>query len=187
MSASPLLIAHLHAVRHAAETGPVLDLACGTGRNGLFLLENTLPVVFSDLSPAAIQQVADSLESPAYRDYKHQAKLWQVDFELDGSSPLTPNTYGAIVVFRYLHRPLLPLIKEAIRPGGLLIYETFTREQAKLGRPTNPDFLLRPNELVDCFDDWTIVHSFEGVVDTETGDGNRAIAQLVAEKPSSLE
>ena len=184
MTASALLTAHLGAIRSAAREGPVLDLACGTGRNGLYLLQENIPVVFADRAPTALQQVQSSLESPACRDCRKLASLWQVDLELAQDSPLAANAYGAILVFRYLHRPLLPAIRNAISPGGLLVYETFTVDQAAYGRPKNPDFLLQANELLDCFGDWTVVHSFEGVVESETSAAKQAIAQIVAVKPA---
>jgi tellurite methyltransferase len=184
MTASALLTTHLGAIRRAASEGPVLDLACGTGRNGLYLLQENIPVVFADRDPTALQQVRTSLETPLCRDCRKLASLWRVDFELAQDSPLAASAYGAILVFRYLHRPLLPDIRNAISPGGLLVYETFTVDQVAFGRPKNPDFLLRANELLDCFGGWTVLHSFEGIVESETGAAKQAIAQIVAVKPT---
>ena len=96
---------------------------------------------------------------------------------------LDAETFGAILVFRYLHRPLLAGIKEAVIPGGLVIYETFTVEQAKIGRPRNPDFLLQLGELRDCFREWDILHYFEGIEHDPASGQPRAIARIVAEKP----
>ena len=75
-------------------------------------------------------------------------------------------------------------IKQAVLPGGIVIYETFTVDQPQFGRPHNPDFLLQHGELREHFEGWDILHSFEGVVDGAGGSGARAIAQMVAIKPS---
>lgn len=103
-----------------------------------------------------------------------------MDFET-GENPFEGEHYRGIVVFRYLRRPLIPFIREAIRNGGLLIYETFTAEQPKYGHPHNPEYLLRPQELGDWFRDWQVLYHFEGVLE----DPPRAVAQMVCRKPTS--
>ena len=161
----------------------MLDLACGSGRNGLQLIENKIPVIFADISAEALLQVERSLAQETYRENEHLATLWPVDFEQSLNSPLQGRVFGAIIAYHYLHRPLFESIKQAVYPGGMVLYETFTVEQSRYGRPKNPDFLLRHGELQDYFSDWTILHSFEGVVAKIGGGGSKAIAQLVAEKP----
>ena len=161
----------------------MLDLACGSGRNGLQLIENKLPVIFADISAEALLQVERSLAQAPYRKNGHLATLWPVDFEQPGNNPLEGRMFGAIIAYHYLHRPLLESIKQAVYPGGMVLYETFTVDQPRYGRPKNPDFLLRHGELQDYFSDWTILHSFEGVVAKSSGDGAKAMAQLVAAKP----
>ena len=64
----------------------------------------------------------------------------------------------------YLHRPLLPAIAQALAPGGVLIYETFARGNERFGRPHNPDFLLRPGELLEAFAMLTVVAFEQGEV-----------------------
>lgn len=110
------------------------------------------------------------------------AAFARVDLEQEGVNPLSPDTYGAILVFRYLHRPLVPCIRKGLKEGGLLFYETFTIEQPPFGKPHNPDFLLNPGELHGWFQDWDIVHSFEGILE----DPKRAVAQIVCRKPLSM-
>ena len=72
--------------------------------------------------------------------------------------------YDGIVVANYLHRPLLPAIGQALAPGGVLIYETFAVGNERLGHPRNPDFLLRPGELLAAFASLTIVAFEQGLV-----------------------
>lgn len=184
MEASKLLPLYLQEIALACDRAPALDLACGTGRNGLFLLSSGIPVVFADRDSQSLEQIRLHLAAHAGVRKRELVRLWQVDLEIPHAHPLDPETFGAIMVFRYLHRPLMAAIKEAVVPGGLVIYETFTVEQAKLGRPRNPDFLLRPGELRDCFREWDILHYFEGIEhDPASGQPLRAIARLVAEKP----
>jgi SAM-dependent methyltransferase len=160
----------------------VLDLACGSGRNGLYLINNSIPVTFADVNSIAIAQVKQ-LASMA--NNPQNANFWSVDFEQAEASPLTGKFFAAILVFRYLHRPLFEQIKHAILPNGLIIYETFTTEQPQFGRPTNPNFLLNSGELLDIFSDWTILHSFEGISESENGS-KQAVAQIVARKPDHI-
>ena len=174
MNHSTLLEPYLDDFSQACDEFPVLDLACGGGRNGLFLAQHGIPVVFADIREEALQQVAaqQAIET---------TKLWQLDLEPAQGNPLADRQFSAILVFRDLHRPLLPAIKAAIRPGGLVIYETFTVEQPKFGRPHNPDFLLKPGELQQCFADWQTLNSFEGTVSNNGKE--QAIARVVARKP----
>ncbi len=181
MQASELLTQHLPEIAHACATAPALDLACGMGRNGLYLLANDVPVVFADRDSESLARIEQHL-SPRQREL---ARIWRVDLESPGAHPLAAARFGAVVVFRYLHRPLLEGIKEAVIPGGLVIYETFTVKQASFGRPRNPDFLLRVGELRHRFRDWNILLDFEGIERDPLGGQSRAIAQLVAEKPAA--
>ena len=157
----------------------VLDLACGEGRNGLFLVSHNVPVLFADNNEAHLQSILPELESAAPSAKK--SACWLIDFEAEvreGRNPLIGKSFDAVIVFNYLHRPLFPFIREAIRPGGLIVYETFTVDQKRFGRPRNPDFLLRPDELTQAFAGWELIESFEG----EVSNPERAIARLIARK-----
>lgn len=156
--------------------GPILDLACGDGRNGIFLASRSLPVVLADRSESALEDARRLARQAGV-----EVKIWLVDLEGEGRDPLQGRSFGAVLVFRYLHRPLMPTIRRAVSPGGLLVYETFTGEQQRFGKPRNPEFLLRPGELLKWFGDWERIHYFEGI----QTDPPRAVAQLVARKPVS--
>jgi hypothetical protein len=106
-----------------------------------------------------------------------------VDFERADVNPFGERKFGGIMVFRYLHRPLMESIKQAVALGGIVIYETFSVDQARIGRPTNPDYLLRHNELRDLFSNWNILYSYEGVEEQDNTANTRAISQIVALKP----
>ena len=93
-----------------------------------------------------------------------------------GSPSLGTDAFDTIVVIRYLHRPLFGALIDALRPGGLLIYETFTRAQARRGKPTNPEFLLVDGELR------TLVAPLE-IVDWREGEFDGAdVASVVARR-----
>ena len=172
---APLLLNHASLFGAPTVKGPILDLACGSGHNGIYLAKKGLRVILCDISDDSLEKA----EALAHRAGVN-VDLWRVDLEEEGFNPLDKQLLGAILVFRYLHRPLIPCIKKALIPGGLLMYETFTTDQPKFGKPRNPDFLLKPGELRAWFQDWTILHHFEGIQENPT----RAVAQMVCRKPA---
>jgi SAM-dependent methyltransferase len=173
-----LLVEHVELFLQKTLPGPVLDLACGNGDNGIFLAQRGFQVTCCDISPESLGQ-AEKLA----RANNARVETWQVDLEIDGANPLPNDSYGAILAFHYLHRPLLECIKKALKNGGLLVYETFTYEQPKFGKPRNPDFLLSPGELLQTFGHWELIHYFEGVREKPT----RAVAEIVCRKPEGIE
>lgn len=118
--------------------GAVLDVACGGGRHSRFFAALGHRVDAVDRDPQAI----DALSAVA------GVRAQCADIE-NGPWPYEGCSYAAVVVTNYLHRPLFPRLLSALAPGGLLIYETFAAGNERFGRPVNPDFLLRPRELLD--------------------------------------
>jgi len=118
--------------------GPVLDVACGGGRHALFFAGLGHAVDAVDRDPAAIAALAGVAGVAALC----------ADIQ-DGPWPYPGRTYAAIVVTNYLHRPLFPHLLSALEPGAVLIYETFGTGNEVYGRPGNPEFLLRPRELLE--------------------------------------
>ena len=169
-----LLVEHSGLFLEKSLPGPVLDLACGEAHNSIFLALKGVQVISCDLSSEALERAGElATECGA------EITVWQVDLEPEGVNPLPEQAYGAILVFRYLHRPLIPCIKKALRNGGLLLYETFTVEQPRFGKPRNPDYLLQSGELGHMFAGWEVMHYFEGIRENPT----RAVAQIVCRKP----
>ncbi len=123
--------------------GEVLDVACGSGRHALLLAGAGFKVRGVDRdSPRieALARLARRLALPLSAEV--------VDLETGGEVDLGAAAYDLVVVIRYLHRPLFPALIRALRPGGILLYETFTAEQGRrYGRPRDPHFLLEPGEL----------------------------------------
>ncbi len=180
-NASSLLVTNFSRIESLRIERGVLDLACGQGRNGLFLTRHNVPVTFADNNEAHLQSIPPALAAAGISP--QSSECWLVDFEAEcraGNNPLSGKSFDAIMVFNYLYRPLFASIREAIRPGGLIIYQTFTVKQKQFGRPNNLDFLLQVGELREEFSGWEIVHDFEGVV----SNPDRAVARLIAEKPS---
>lgn len=169
MIASPLLQQYSTLFQPSGK--PVLDLACGAGRNGLYLHQQQIPTMFADQDPTALSSIAATSGVSA-------EQCWQVDFE-NGEQQLPANHYQGIVVFRYLHRPLIDDIKQAVCSGGIVIYETFTVENRQFGRPNRDAFLLQLGELKEMFSDWECLHYFEEIA----RNPDRAIAQIVCKKP----
>jgi len=122
----------------------VLDLAAGGGRHGRMLLDAGAEVVFIDRDTQALADLADT----------PNATVIEADMEAGASpfaagGPLAGETFDAVVVVNYLYRPLMDDLVDAIRPGGVLIYETFARGNEAYSRPRNPDHLLKSAELMD--------------------------------------
>jgi SAM-dependent methyltransferase len=150
------------------KTGLALDVACGRGRNALWLAEQGLRVRALDRDPAAIE----SLSAEAQR---RRLPVDAAVHDLEaGDARLGVACFDVIVGVHYLHRPLFPALVNALRPGGLLIYETFTRDQVRRGKPSNPAFLLEHGELPRLVSGLTIVVQREG--DYE----GRSVASIVA-------
>jgi len=135
------------------KTGPVLDLACGGGRHAGLLLEAGHDVFACDKDTVAIRErLAD----------EDRLEVADIDLE-DGAppfaspSPLAGRQFAGIVVVNYLHRPLFGPLRDALMPGGVLIYETFGRGNEVFGKPRNPDHLLEAGELLAAFGGLRIV------------------------------
>lgn len=116
----------------------VLDLACGAGRHTRLFVERGCRVVAVDREPRMEETLR---QHPS-------VEVLVADLE-SGTWPLGDARFDAIVVTNYLHRPLFPFLRAALRPRGLLLYETFALGNAAFGKPGNPDFLLAPRELLD--------------------------------------
>jgi SAM-dependent methyltransferase len=130
--------------------GRVLDLACGTGRHARWLARLGFEVDAVDRDVTAL---ADRPAGIAVREADLEGGAW----------PYPDARFDAIVVANYLHRPLLPVLAGSLEPGGVLLYETFARGNERYGKPSNPDFLLAPGELLEAVRGRLRVLAFEDV------------------------
>jgi SAM-dependent methyltransferase len=118
----------------------VLDVACGTGRHSRLAIARGLAATAIDRDTSRLGELA------AHPD----VEVIAADLEGGAPFPLAGRTFGGVIVTNYLWRPILPAICAAVASDGLLIYETFALGHERLGgRPSNPDFLLCPNELTE--------------------------------------
>jgi len=150
-----------------------LDVACGRGRHALFLASAGYSVTAIDRDPArvaALRALGRRLRLPLDAEVK--------DVEADATA-LGEDEWELVLVFHFLHRPLFPALVRALRPGGVLVYETFTTAQAAKGRPTHPDHLLEPGELETLVEPLEVLRHREGEFD------GRCVASVVARKPST--
>ena len=127
-----------------APGGSVLDLACGSGRHVRWLADRGFRVTAVDRDETAVEPL------------RTLAEVAVADIE-NGPWPLAGRSFDAVLVTNYLWRPLLPAIVAAVAPGGCLLYETFATGQESIGRPSRPDFLLQPGELIRAADALAVV------------------------------
>ena len=155
--------------------GRVLDVAMGTGRNAVYLAKKGFKVKGVDISPEAVRSALDHA-----REAGVTLKACAADLESDYH--IEKNVYDVIICFNYLHRPLIKQMKDGLRGEGIVVYETFTVDQARFGKPTNPDYLLRYNELLELFRDFRCLYYREGMIGER-----KAIASIIAKKVYTFE
>ena len=150
--------------------GRVLDVAMGSGRNAIYLAQMGFEVEGVDGSQEAVRRAMNRAE-------KSGVHLKVEVANLEAAYPINQGGYDVIICFNYLQRSLIPQIKAGLRTGGMVMYETFILEQARIGKPTNPDYLLKHNELLNMFREFRCLRYREGIIDRR-----KAIASILAEK-----
>ncbi len=145
-----------------------LDVACGHGRHARWLARRGCRVTAVDVDPACGASLAGA----------DDIAFVQADLE-SGRWPFGGQTFDAVVVVHYLHRPLLPLLAAALAPGGLLVCETFAAGNERFGRPRNPDFLLQPRELLQAFGELRVLAFEDGL---QTAPSTAMIQRIAARR-----
>jgi len=156
--------------------GTALDLACGLGGNAGLLARRGLVTRAWDLSPVAIGKLRDHAEA---HGLPLRAEVRDVE-----RNPPGPEAFDVIVVSYFLDRALAPLLSAALRSGGLLFYQTWTREAVDDRGPGNPEFRLAPNELLRLFPGLRLIAYREEGLFGNPAEGLRNKAWLVAARPS---
>ena len=141
----------------------MLDVACGSGRHVRWMAAQGFAVTGVDRDAAALAGLAAC------------ARIVVADLEC-GPWPMAGQRFDAVIVTNYLWRPLWPALLSSLADGGVLIYETFALGNEAFGKPSNPDFLLRPGELLDACRGLRVVAYEDGLL----GDPLRRIQRIVA-------
>jgi tellurite methyltransferase len=149
--------------------GLALDVAMGKGRNAVYLAERGFDVEGIDISTDSVQAALKLAE-------KHKVKIKARVADLENNNVFDA-AYDLIIVFNYLQRSLFPHIKRSLNQNGMVVYETFTIDQPRFGRPHNPDYLLGYNELLEYFRDFRVLRYQEGIFENSV-----ARASIVAQK-----
>lgn len=155
--------------------GRALDVACGRGREALWLAERGFTVDAVDVADVAVDAVR-----AAARERALPLQAWRVDL-VETAGPFPREPYDIIVDFYFLERSLFPRMAAALAPGGLLVVETFTRDHVEvLGHDMPARFLLDHNELLTAFPGLRVVHYREAII--AGGDRGRAVASIVVRR-----
>jgi SAM-dependent methyltransferase len=167
--------------RLIAPGAPVLDVACGSGRHLRWLAAQGHPVTGVDRDGAALAPLTSLGE------------LIEADIE-NAPWPLPGRRFGAVIVTHYLWRPLMPTLLASVADGGALIYETFATGNETVGKPSRPDFLLRPGELLAACagPEWRVVAYENGWLGSEQAEADapgrfvqRIAAMRLTERPGN--
>jgi len=151
-----------------ANVGVALDIACGVGRNTHFIVKKGFEVDAVDFSDYALSQVQEN------------EKINKIEVDLDTYN-LEVNKYDLIININYLSRRVFPQIKEALKRGGIVIFETFIVAHGDFNNPANPEYLLRTNELLHAFIGLDIIY-YEEKDDINLRGEKTRVASLVAQK-----
>ncbi len=154
--------------------GKVLDLAAGEGRNTIFLAEHGFDVEAMDISKVALSRARKLARAKGVR-------IKTIAADLD-TYAIPKERYELVIDFYFLDRGLIPRIKKSLNKGGMVVFETYTAEQKKLGTggPGQDKYVLKPNELLQLFRGFHVLFYREGVF--REGGKRRAIATLIAQK-----
>jgi SAM-dependent methyltransferase len=150
--------------------GHVLDVAAGRGRHTRLLLDMGFAVTAVDRNIDALRSFTGD-----------KCSVHAIDLEAGSAEDVLQelgSSYDGIVVASYLHRPLFRWLVAALAPGGVLIYETFALGNERFGRPSSPEFLLRPGELLEAFAALTVIAFEQGEVSHPSPAVKQRIAAL---------
>lgn len=167
----PFLVSAYDEFLSGSAPGLALDVAGGVGRHSIWLAQRGWRVNLLDISEVGIKQAMANAES-ARTPESISAEIRDLNVMQD----LGREQYDLIVVFFFLQRELFPALISALKPGGFLIYKTYTAEQKSFaGGPSHPMFLLEPNELLHGFSSMRVLHYHETIQE-------KGVAELVARK-----
>jgi len=158
-----------HCAALIAPATSVLDLACGQGRHSRFFAGRGARVTAVDRDANALQMIA------LFPGVTTECR----DLESD-AWPYASSSFDAVIVCNYLWRPTFAALLATIKPGGVLLYETFMDGNERYGKPSRPDFLLRSNELLTLTRDTCRVVAFEEGYELDAAGQPFAVKQKIA-------
>jgi 2-polyprenyl-3-methyl-5-hydroxy-6-metoxy-1,4-benzoquinol methylase len=167
----PLLLRAYDEFLSGTAPGSALDVAGGVGRHAIWLAQRGWRVTLMDISEVGIKKTEENA-----RQTLTAASITTEVRDLNTAQDLGREQYDMVLVFLFLQRELFPALTAALKPGGHLIYKTYTTEQQRFaGGPGHPRFLLQPNELLHAFPSLRVLHYHETVQE-------KGVAELVARK-----
>jgi tellurite methyltransferase len=171
----PFLVSAYEEFLSGRPAGSVLDVAGGAGRHSIWLAQRGWRANLLDISDVGIG-LAEKNASRALGPIRKEFLIHAEVADLNRVKDLGTEQFDLVLVFFYLQRELFPALITALRPGGFLLYKTYTTDQQRFtGGPSNPAFLLKPNELLDAFQSLRVLHYHETAQ-------NKGTAELVAQK-----
>ena len=161
--------------------GKALVLAMGEGRNAVYLAENGFDVTGVDISAVGIEKCGRLAEERGVVVNSVVADLTDYD--------MGKEQYDLITNFYFFDKSILPRVIDSLKPGGIFIFETYSRDHPKHSKfgPKNPDYLVKPNELLEIFKSLRILYYEDTVTELDEGmhKGKAALIRLIARKPES--
>src|SRR5579859_1687683 len=171
----PLLVSVYEEFLSKKDPGSALDVAGGVGRHAIWLAQRGFRVKLVDISEVGIDLAKKNAELALPTTGRDTLITTEI-VDLNSARDMGREEYDLVLVFYYLQRELFPALISALKPGGILIYKTYTTGQRRFsGGPSHPMFLLEPNELLRAFGSLRVLHYHETM--TEKG-----VAELVAER-----
>lgn len=154
--------------------GLALDAACGVGINAVYLAKHGLKVFGIDISEYALRLGRGKIKDLGY----------PVEFAVaDLSLPWLPDDFFNVITnFHFLERAAIPVYRQALKPGGVILFDTFT---ARSKTVDSPGYYLEPGELKLLFEGFEIIHYAESVLEPSRSHGERGAAQIIARKPAA--
>ena len=156
--------------------GTVLDVACAYGRHAYYFHQLNHPVTLVERAQAAIESIAIEAQSCEKVVSDIETSPW----------PFAGRQFDAVVVTNYLWRPLMPNLLASLASGGVLIYETFAAGNETVGKPSRPDFLLQPGELLEICKGLRVVAFEDGFINDERGQTARYVQRIAAVREGSV-
>ncbi len=157
----------------ALPTGQALDLACGRGRNALYLARRGFSVTAVDFSEEALSQLMSVAAT-------EKLSLETLCCDLENQPLVLQQKYDLVICFFYLHRPFLPQIRKLVKPGGVAMLRTFSHAGSFPKGKLDERFVLQPGELLKIFSDWQVLCHEEGLDASRKGG---SLAGILARKP----